>query len=72
MSDTPARSVSSRRDLPAGACLEHLRNEAKAHLRSLRQEKPAIRLSEAQLDVARSYGFSSWRVLKTVGFGFPL
>jgi hypothetical protein len=28
MSDTPARSVSSRRDLPARASLEHLRNES--------------------------------------------
>ena len=65
MSDTPARSVSSRRDLPARASLEHLRNEAKAHLRTLRQEKPATRLSGAQLDIARSYGFSSWRALKT-------
>jgi len=65
MSDTPARSVSSRRDLPARASLEHLRNEAKAHLRALRQAKPVTRLSEAQLDLARSYGFSSWRALKT-------
>jgi hypothetical protein len=65
MSDTHPRSVSSRRDLPVRASLEHLRNEAKAHLRALRQEKPATRLSEAQLDVARSYGFSSWRALKT-------
>ncbi|HEV3037369.1 MAG TPA: hypothetical protein VHA33_06250 [Candidatus Angelobacter sp.] len=61
MSDTPARSVSSRRDLPARASLEHLRNEAKARLRTLRQDKPAMRLSEAQLEVARKYGFSSWR-----------
>ncbi|HEY6249662.1 MAG TPA: ankyrin repeat domain-containing protein [Candidatus Angelobacter sp.] len=74
MSHTPPRSVSSRRDLPARASLEHLRNEAKVHLRVLRQEKPATRLSQAQLDVARSYGFSSWRGLKTYvdslhGFG---
>jgi ankyrin repeat protein len=65
MIDTPAGSASSRRDLPARASLEHLRNEAKARLRVVRQEKPATRLSEAQLDVARSYGFSSWRALKT-------
>lgn len=65
MSDTPARSDSSWRDLPARANLEHLRNEAKAHLRAMRQNKPATRLSEAQLDLARSYGFSGWRALKT-------
>ena len=58
-------SVFSRRDLPARATLEHLGNEAKAHLRALRKEKPATSLSKAQLDVARSYGFSSWRTLKT-------
>ena len=74
MSDNSARLVSKRRDLPARASLEHLRNEAKAHLCALRQEKPATRLSEAQLDVARRYGFSSWRALKTYvdalhGFG---
>jgi len=65
LSDNSARLVSKRRDLPARASLEHLRNEAKAHLRTLRQEKPATRLSGAQLDIARSYGFSSWRALKT-------
>lgn len=64
MSDTPARPVSSRCDLPVRASIEHLRNEAKAHLRALRQEKPATCLSEAQLEVARNYGFSSWRALK--------
>jgi hypothetical protein len=74
MSDTPARPVSPRRDLPVRASLEHLRNEAKEQLRDLRQEKPAARLSEAQLDVARRYGFSSWRALKAYvdalhGFG---
>jgi ankyrin repeat protein len=65
MSDTPARPVSPRRDLPARASLEHLRNEAKAHLRTLRKEKPSAGLAEAQLDVGRRYGFSSWRALKT-------
>src|SRR2546429_3800734 len=39
MSDTPARPVSPGRDLPARASLEHLRNEAKAHLRTLRKKK---------------------------------
>src|SRR5438309_9263031 len=61
MSDTPARPVSPGRDLPARASLEHLRNEAKAHLRTLRKKKTAAGLAEAQLDVARRYGFSSWR-----------
>jgi ankyrin repeat protein len=54
----------TRRHLPARASLEHLKNEAKEHLRALRHEKPAARLTQAQLDVARRYGFSSWRALK--------
>ena len=65
MSDTAAGSASSRGDLPARASLEHLRNEAKTRLRALREERSAARLSDAQLDVARGYGFSSWRALKT-------
>ncbi len=65
MSEKPARSDASRRELPARANLEHLRNEAKERLRALRQKESTARLAEAQLDVARSYGFSSWRALKT-------
>jgi ankyrin repeat protein len=52
------------RDLPAEANLEHLKNEAKQRLKTMRSEQPMIRLSEAQLVVARSYGFPSWRKLK--------
>src|SRR5207244_13365662 len=33
--------------------------------RTLRKKKTAAGLAEAQLDVARRYGFSSWRALKT-------
>ena len=51
--------------LPARANLEHLRNESKQHLKTLRLENPAARLSEAQLFVARRYGFPSWRKLKS-------
>jgi Ankyrin repeat len=45
-----------------------------ARCASSRRELPATRLTEAQLDVARSYGFSSWRALKAYvdalhGFG---
>ena len=62
MSDT--RSVSRRAEFPARPNLEHLRNEAKKHLCALREERPDALLTEAQLEVARSYGFSSWRALK--------
>jgi hypothetical protein len=58
MSDIP-------RHLPSRANLEHLKNEAKERLKSMRLERPASRLSEAQLAVARDYGFPSWRKLKS-------
>jgi len=51
--------------LPAHPSLEHLKNEAKQRLKTLRSERPATRLSEAQLVVARSYGFPNWRKLKS-------
>jgi ankyrin repeat protein len=52
------------RQLPPRANLEHLRNEAKQRLRMLRKQEPSARLSDAQLLVAREYGFASWRQLK--------
>ncbi|MGA7379653.1 MAG: ankyrin repeat domain-containing protein [Terriglobales bacterium] len=59
------RVVYSAGKLPARASLEHLRNEAKQRLKTMRLQSPAARLSEAQLLVARSYGFPSWRKLKS-------
>src|SRR5262249_51150989 len=41
-----------------------LRNEAKQRLKTMRVQDPAARLADAQLAVARDYGFSSWRRLK--------
>src|SRR5437867_2838198 len=51
-------------ELPARPNLEHLRNETKRLLQSLRRDDPDARLSDAQLQVARAYGFASWRQLK--------
>ncbi len=69
MSDTPNRPVHSAGKLPARANLEHLKNEAKQLLKTLRSQSPdmrlEVRLSEAQLLVARGYGFPSWRKLKS-------
>jgi ankyrin repeat protein len=65
MSDTRNRPVYSAGRLPARASLEHLKNQAKQHLKTMRSHSPRTRLSEAQLLVARSYGFSSWRKLKS-------
>ena len=53
------------RGLPPRPNIEHLRNAAKARLRALRSTRPQIQLAEAQLEVARAYGFPSWRALKT-------
>src|SRR5215831_16997392 len=64
MKHTPNDLVRSA-TLPARANLEHLRNEAKQQLKTMRSQRPAARLSEAQLLVARSYGFPSWRKLKS-------
>jgi len=56
--------MGSSHELPARANLEHLRNEAKQRLKDLRARDAAARLSDAQLLVARDYGFPSWRRLK--------
>ena len=63
---THDRSPSARRTrtLPERPSLEHLRNEAKQRLKSLRQQNPQAKLTAVQLALAREYGFASWRQLK--------
>ncbi|MCJ2074743.1 DUF3471 domain-containing protein [Methylobacterium sp. E-016] len=56
-------SATLTRDLPNSPNLEHLRNQAKARLKALRAVDPTAKLAEAQLEVARSYGYRSWRQL---------
>lgn len=65
MRETPRHPAAAASNLPARANLEHLKNEAKQHLKTMRVQNPASRLSEAQLFVARNYGFPSWRKLKS-------
>lgn len=48
------------KQLPERASLEHLKNEAKA----LKKAQSLPRLADAQLIVARDYGFPSWSKLK--------
>lgn len=50
--------------LPARPDLQWLKEAAKQRLAQLREVDPAQRLYQAQLDVARDHGFSSWRALK--------
>src|SRR5687768_6846740 len=64
MSEETHGSPSASASLPDAASLEWLRKQAKRRLRELRQADPTAKLAEAQLDLARRYGFSSWRALK--------
>lgn len=50
--------------LPDSANLEWLRKQAKRRLVELRQTNPDARLADAQFELAREHGFSSWRALK--------
>jgi uncharacterized protein (TIGR03067 family) len=49
--------------LPARPNLEHLRGQAKALLAELKKGNTRARLADAQLDVARQWGFKSWPAL---------
>lgn len=61
----PRRSTSSApQALPPQPSLAHLRKEAKRRLAARRARDPAVQLTEVQRDVARAYGFRSWRALK--------
>src|SRR5262249_9285442 len=50
--------------LPENPDLDWLKKQAKRHLDSLQAANPEAILADAQLQVARRYGFSSWRALK--------
>lgn len=50
--------------LPERASLEFLKKLAKERLQALRAADPTAKLAAAQLDIARQYGFTSWRALK--------
>jgi ankyrin repeat protein len=50
--------------LPPRPDLDWLRKAAKERLAELRQRAPGAKLHEAQLAVAKDYGFASWRALK--------
>ena len=57
-------TLSPKNILPPQPSLDHLRREAKRELAVLRGRSAAVQLSDAQLVVARTYGFSSWRAMK--------
>src|ERR1700722_1666803 len=57
----PTHPEESSRALPANPNLRHLKDQAK----NLKKAGRAASLSEAQLKIARSYGFASWPKLKS-------
>lgn len=61
MGENPTSAISN--SLPPRANLAFLRKEAKRRLKALRQVEPSARLATAQLQLARAYGFASWRRL---------
>lgn len=50
--------------LPERPNLDWLRKTAKQSLQQLRETQPQATLADAQLALARAYGFPSWRKLK--------
>ena len=52
------------RSLPGRPNLDHLKHEAKALLKSLRATKPEAKLTDAQRQLAREYGFPTWAKLR--------
>ena len=50
--------------LPDRPSLEWLRKHAKARLAELRRVNPGARLTDAQFEIAKQYGFANWRALK--------
>ena len=50
--------------LPDAPNLDWLRKEAKRRLEELKRDEPDAKLADAQFELARRYGFSSWRALK--------
>ena len=53
------------RALPERPNLDHLKNEAKTLLETLRQSDPAAKLTDAQRALARAYGFPTWARLRS-------
>ena len=61
--ETPG-SASAPSSLPDAPNLDWLRKQARRRLADLRQANPDAKLADAQLAIAREYGFPSWRALK--------
>src|SRR5262245_37943726 len=65
MADDATDSARRTKTLPPQPSLEHLKKEAKQRRKAMRRRgAPQAKLAAAQLAVAHSYGFASWRRLK--------
>jgi hypothetical protein len=64
MSDEAGESAPGSQSLPDAPNLDWLRKQAKRRLEELRASNPAAQLADAQFNLAKQYGFSSWRALK--------
>ncbi len=64
MSEQTPQSVSGPLTLPDNPNLDWLRKHAKQRLAELRLTAPTAKLADAQFDLAKRYGFPSWRALK--------
>lgn len=65
MTEDSRATTPAARPLPDEPSLEWLKKQAKRQLAELRKTNAAAQLADAQLAVAREYGFSSWRALKS-------
>jgi ankyrin repeat protein len=65
MNEETSAAGSAASQLPQNPSLDWLRKQAKIRLRQLRENNPAAKLSEAQFELAKQYGFASWRALKS-------
>ena len=64
MSEQTSGSASGALPLPDAPNLDWLRKQAKRQLDELRKANPGAQLADAQFDLAKQYGFTSWRALK--------
>ena len=64
MSDQTPQSAPAPLPLPDNPDLDWLRKQAKRRLAELREANADAQLTDAQFELARQYGFSSWRALK--------
>ena len=64
MSEQTPESAPSLLSLPDAPDLDWLRKQAKRRLAAMRAVQPDAKLADAQFELAKQYGFPSWRALK--------